>query len=70
MDAFGLANGSPEEKAARKAAIQEATRYAIEVPYKVMQLSASTLTIIHQMADQGNQTRFGCWCGCSVLELP
>ncbi len=54
MDAFGLANVSPEEKATRKAAIQEATRYAIEVPYKVMQLSASTLTIIHQMADQGN----------------
>ena len=54
MDAFGLANGTPEEKAARKAAIQAATRYAIEVPFKVMQLSASTLDIIHQMADQGN----------------
>jgi glutamate formiminotransferase/formiminotetrahydrofolate cyclodeaminase len=54
MDAFGLANGTPEEKAARKAAIQAATLYAIEVPFKVMQLSASTLDIIHQMADQGN----------------
>lgn len=54
MDAFGLANGTPEEKTARKAAIQAATLYAIEVPFNVMQLSASTLDIIHQMADQGN----------------
>lgn len=54
MAAFGLANGTPEEKVARKAAIQAATLYAIEVPFKVMQLSNSTLDIIHQMADQGN----------------
>ena len=54
MDAFGLANGSPEEKATRKAAIQSATRYAIEVPFKVMQLSASSLDIIQHMAEQGN----------------
>lgn len=54
MDAFGLPNGSPEEKAARKSAIQSATRYAIEVPLKVMQLSASTLSIIQQMAENGN----------------
>lgn len=54
MDAFGLPNGSPDEKAARKLAIQAATLYAIEVPFKVMQLSASTLDIIQQMAEYGN----------------
>ena len=54
MDAFGLPNGSPDEKAARKIAIQAATLYAIEVPYKVMQLSAATLDIIQQMAEHGN----------------
>jgi glutamate formiminotransferase/formiminotetrahydrofolate cyclodeaminase len=54
MDAFGLPNGSPDEKAARKVSIQAATLYAIEVPYKVMQLSAATLDIIQQMAEHGN----------------
>ena len=54
MDAFGLPNSSPEEKVSRKAAIQSATRYAIEVPFKVMQLSASSLDIIQHMAEQGN----------------
>jgi glutamate formiminotransferase/formiminotetrahydrofolate cyclodeaminase len=54
MDAFGLPNGSPDEKAARKVAIQAATLYAIEVPFKVMQLSAATLDIIQQMAEHGN----------------
>jgi glutamate formiminotransferase/formiminotetrahydrofolate cyclodeaminase len=53
-DAFGLPNGSPDEKAARKVAIQAATLYAIEVPFKVMQLSAATLDIIQQMAEHGN----------------
>jgi glutamate formiminotransferase/formiminotetrahydrofolate cyclodeaminase len=54
MDAFGLPNGSLDEKAARKVAIQAATLYAIEVPFKVMQLSAATLDIIQQMAEHGN----------------
>ena len=54
MDAFGLPNGSPDEKAGRKVAIQAATLYAIEVPFKVMQLSAATLDIIQQMAEHGN----------------
>jgi glutamate formiminotransferase/formiminotetrahydrofolate cyclodeaminase len=54
MDAFGLPNGSPDEKTARKVAIQAATLYAIEVPFKVMQLSAATLDIIQQMAENGN----------------
>jgi glutamate formiminotransferase/formiminotetrahydrofolate cyclodeaminase len=54
MDAFGLPNGSPDEKATRKVAIQAATLYAIEVPFKVMQLSAATLDIIQQMAEHGN----------------
>jgi glutamate formiminotransferase/formiminotetrahydrofolate cyclodeaminase len=54
MDAFGLPNGSPDEKAARKVAIQAATLYAIDVPFKVMQLSAATLDIIQQMAEYGN----------------
>src|SRR5436853_4940435 len=37
MDAFALPKGSAEEKTARAAAIEEATKYAAEVPLKVME---------------------------------
>jgi glutamate formiminotransferase/formiminotetrahydrofolate cyclodeaminase len=54
MDAFGLANGSPEEKSARKAAIQAATLHAIETPFRVMQLAFESMSIIQNMAINGN----------------
>jgi len=54
MDAFGLPKGSDIEKEARTAAIQNATRYAIEVPFKVMQKSFESLAIIRAMAETGN----------------
>jgi glutamate formiminotransferase/formiminotetrahydrofolate cyclodeaminase len=54
MSAFGLPKGTDEEKTARKQAIQDATKYAIEVPFKVMQLSYDSLSIIKAMAEIGN----------------
>jgi glutamate formiminotransferase / formiminotetrahydrofolate cyclodeaminase len=54
MDAFGLANGTPEEKAIRKEAIQQATRFAIETPLQVMRLSLESMEVIAQMAEHGN----------------
>ncbi|MEI6748945.1 MAG: glutamate formimidoyltransferase [Bacteroidota bacterium] len=54
MDALGLPKGSDDEKKARTAAIQDATRYAIEVPYKVMQKSFESMAIIRAMAEKGN----------------
>lgn len=54
MTAFGLPNGTPEEKSARKMAIQAATRRAIEVPFKVMQLSFDSFALIKQMTETGN----------------
>ncbi|MBK6963401.1 MAG: glutamate formimidoyltransferase [Bacteroidales bacterium] len=54
MDAFGLPKGNDEEKKARTAAIQEATRYAIEIPLRVMKKSYATLEIIKAMAENGN----------------
>lgn len=54
MTAFSLPKGTDEEKAARKQAIQDATKFAIEVPFKVMQLSYDSLTIIKAMAEVGN----------------
>jgi len=54
MDAFQLPKGNEAEVAARKNAIQAATKYAIEVPFKVMQLSLESMEIIKAMAEKGN----------------
>ncbi|GAP45126.1 glutamate formiminotransferase [Lentimicrobium saccharophilum] len=54
MDAFGLPKGSEQEKSARTEAIQEATRYAIEIPFRVMKKSFETMEILKAMAETGN----------------
>jgi glutamate formiminotransferase/formiminotetrahydrofolate cyclodeaminase len=54
MSAFTLPKGTDDEKKLRKQAIQDATKYAIEVPFKVMQLSFESMTVIEQMASIGN----------------
>ncbi len=54
MDAFSLPKGNEEEKAARSSAIQEATRYAMEVPFKTMQKAYESLEIISAMVEVGN----------------
>ncbi len=54
MEAFSLPKTSDAEKAARKQAIQEATKNAIEVPFRVMELSLQSFDIIKAMAEIGN----------------
>jgi glutamate formiminotransferase / formiminotetrahydrofolate cyclodeaminase len=54
MSAFGLPNGTPIEKAQRKAAVQVATRKATEVPYQVMVIASEAFGLIKQMAEVGN----------------
>ena len=54
MDAFGLPKGSDTEKALRTAAIQEATKYAIEVPFKTMQKALESFGVIKAMVEKGN----------------
>jgi glutamate formiminotransferase/formiminotetrahydrofolate cyclodeaminase len=54
MDAFGLPRESAEEKAARAAAIQEATKHAAEIPLKVMETASRTYELLVEMADKGN----------------
>ena len=54
MDAFGLPKGNEEEKRARHQAIQEASKYAIEVPFKVMMKSFESLEILKAMTETGN----------------
>jgi glutamate formiminotransferase/formiminotetrahydrofolate cyclodeaminase len=54
MEAFGLPKETQEEKTARTAAIQEATKYAIEVPFRTMQKAYESMEIIKAMVKTGN----------------
>jgi glutamate formiminotransferase/formiminotetrahydrofolate cyclodeaminase len=54
MDAFGLSKNTEEEKAVRTRAIQEATKYATEVPFKTMIKSFESMEIAKAMAEIGN----------------
>jgi glutamate formiminotransferase/formiminotetrahydrofolate cyclodeaminase len=54
MEAFKLPKESAEEIAARKKAVQSATRNAIDIPFRVMQLSYDSMEVIEAMAETGN----------------
>ena len=54
MDAFKLPKNTKEEKAERKKAIEEATKFAIEIPFKVMKTAYESMDIIKAMAEIGN----------------
>jgi glutamate formiminotransferase / formiminotetrahydrofolate cyclodeaminase len=54
MAAFGLPKTTEEEKKVRSKAIQDATKFAIEIPFRVMELSFESMQLIKAMADIGN----------------
>jgi glutamate formiminotransferase/formiminotetrahydrofolate cyclodeaminase len=54
MAAFGLPKNTEEEAKARQAAIQEATKHAIEVPFRVMKTAAASMELLKAMAETGN----------------
>lgn len=54
MTALGLPKSTDEEKADRSKAIQEATKFAIEIPFRVMQTSYESMEVIKAMAEIGN----------------
>ncbi|MCQ2282799.1 MAG: glutamate formimidoyltransferase [Bacteroidales bacterium] len=54
MNAFGLPKKTDEEKAARIAAIQEATKFATEVPFHTMQKSFEAFEVCRAMVEWGN----------------
>ncbi|GAB4295407.1 MAG: hypothetical protein Kow0068_20040 [Marinilabiliales bacterium] len=53
MDAFGLPKKTDAEKEARKKAITEATKYAIEIPYTVMETAYNSMEVMKAMAEIG-----------------
>jgi glutamate formiminotransferase/formiminotetrahydrofolate cyclodeaminase len=54
MEAFGLPKSNDAEKTARTHAIQDATKYAIEIPLKVMQAALNSMQVIEAMVTIGN----------------
>jgi glutamate formiminotransferase / formiminotetrahydrofolate cyclodeaminase len=54
MDAFALPKDSAEEKAARLAAIQLATKGAAQIPLKVMGSASESYQLLSEMAEKGN----------------
>jgi glutamate formiminotransferase/formiminotetrahydrofolate cyclodeaminase len=54
MMAFAMPRNSEQEKTARKQAIQDATKRAIEIPFKVMEISLASMVVIKAMAETGN----------------
>ena len=54
MDAFALPKQSAEEKAAGSKAIEEATKYAAQIPLKVMEIASKSYELLAEMAEKGN----------------
>jgi glutamate formiminotransferase/formiminotetrahydrofolate cyclodeaminase len=53
MDAFGLPKSSTEEKEIRSKAIQDATKFAIEIPLQTMKLCCDSMEVMLEMAKNG-----------------
>lgn len=54
IDAMRLPKITDEEKKLRSAAIQAATKYAIQVPFSVMQTAMEAYDLISEMIEEGN----------------
>jgi len=54
MDAFALPKESAEEKVAHSAAVEKATKYAAEIPLRVMETASKSYELLAEMADKGN----------------
>ncbi len=54
IDAVRMPKTNEEEKSLRKKAIEEATKYAIQIPFSVMQTSFEAFELLEYMANEGN----------------
>jgi glutamate formiminotransferase/formiminotetrahydrofolate cyclodeaminase len=73
MDAFGLPKKSEEDKKIRRNAIEEASKYAMEIPFKVMQTSFESIEVMRAMAESGNPNSVsdagvGALCALTAVE--
>lgn len=73
MDAFGLPKKSDEEKKVRKNAIEEASKHAMEIPFKVMETAYHSMEVMRAMAEIGNPNSVsdagvGALCSLTAVE--
>jgi glutamate formiminotransferase/formiminotetrahydrofolate cyclodeaminase len=73
MDAFGLPKKSEEDKKIRRNAIEEASKYAMEIPFKVIQTSFESIEVMRAMAESGNPNSVsdagvGALCALTAVE--
>jgi len=54
MEAFGLPKNSDEEKAARSKAIEDASKYAMEIPFRTAELAFESMEVMAKMVEIGN----------------
>ncbi len=54
MAAFGLPAGTEAANTDKNEAVQEATKQAIEIPFRVMQVAYESMEVIKAMAETGN----------------
>ena len=54
MNAMGMPKGTEEEKTARKKAMEEATKYAIEIPFRTLQRAYDVFDLCEAMIEKGN----------------
>jgi glutamate formiminotransferase/formiminotetrahydrofolate cyclodeaminase len=55
IDGFRMPKSTPEEVKIRKEAIENATKYATEIPFKVMETTYSSMEVMMAMAKEGIQ---------------
>ena len=54
MDVFAMPRDTETQKAETKYAMEKATKYAMDVPFRVMQSTYDSMEVIKAMADSGN----------------
>ncbi|MBT8384213.1 MAG: glutamate formimidoyltransferase [Bacteroidia bacterium] len=53
IEGFRMPKGSDEEKAIRSSAIEEATKYATEIPFQVMETAHNSMEVMEAMVKEG-----------------
>ncbi|MEQ6123897.1 glutamate formimidoyltransferase [Pseudotenacibaculum sp. MALMAid0570] len=55
IDGFRMPKSNDEEKTARRQAIENATKYATEIPFRVMKTACNSMEVMKEMAEKGLQ---------------
>ncbi|MEZ4840109.1 MAG: cyclodeaminase/cyclohydrolase family protein [Flavobacteriaceae bacterium] len=56
IEGFRMPKGTDEEKATRSKAIEEATKYATEIPFQVMETAFNSMEVMQAMVKEGLQS--------------